>query len=554
VSENLQQTAAHSPNDKLEAQTDRAPSRSSRETRDQMRNNRLDAVKAEVADAAALRSKMIDAMRRKLENEARFQANQASDDPDASEAKESVEPAQHPPRAAKPLPAIYAVARPPQPPPKAYDIAGISAPSYPELRDRTETDPIFAPESTPAGVSRNEPRSQPRPLTGDNPEIWDEAFQSAHRVEKALARLTQALADEENHAYKAPKPGKPKVHRARRPRPLRVAVLFTTSFIISTSALIFAYDWHAGTSVEHRLAALVNQLLPGKTGAFASKEIPLPAVRSAEKPLAVRAIVRSPKTFATVKLEAFDAEGKADANIPLSIHAIATAPDQSVDIRLAGLPRGAELSAGRRQKDGSWLLLPGEQSGLTLQVPPEASGNLMVTVEALEQKSGELAAPPQEIRVKIAPAKMVVEPTATEITPVLNIPEAPAPLPPSKKDVEVPSSDTHIAAIEEAAEAPAIALGIDDPARPLMARGDALMELGDVASARSFYDRAFELGNIRAARSIARTYDPVVLASMKVQGLRADPGKALEWYRKAEEAGAPEASQDIAALETYLGH
>jgi tetratricopeptide (TPR) repeat protein len=552
VSENHQPTAAPSPNHDPEAH-DGTPSRPSRETdRNQMRNHRLDAVQAEVADAAALRSKMIDAMRRKLESEARLQAQHGSDKPDASEAKESPEPPQHSARAAKPLPAIYAVNRSPPPSPKAYDNAGISRAGYPDLRARTEGDSIFAPESPLPRAAKSDPRSQPRPLTGEYPEIWDEAFQSAQRVEKALARLTQALAEEESHA-KAPRPAKTKVRRARRPRPLRVAILFTASFMISTSALVLAYDWRAGTSVEKQIAALVHQLLPGKTRTLVSNEVPLAAVRSAEKPLAARPAVRNPKTLATVKLEAFDAEGKADADIPLSIQALGATPDKSVDIRLAGLPRGAELSAGHRQKDGSWLLRPGEQSGLTLQVPPEASGNLLVMVEALEHKSGDLAAPPQEIRVKIVPAKMVVEPAATEITPVLNIPEAPAPLPSPGNDVEPPPSDTNIAAIEEAAEAPAMAIGIDDPARPLMARGDALMELGDVASARSFYDRAFELGNARAARSIARTYDPVVLASLKVQGLRADPVKAFEWYRKAEQAGAAEASQDIAALETYLG-
>ena len=98
-----------------------------------------------------------------------------------------------------------------------------------------------------------------------------------------------------------------------------------------------------------------------------------------------------------------------------------------------------------------------------------------------------------------------------------------------------------------------MAMGIDDPSRPLMARGDALMELGDVAAARRFYDRAYDLGNIRAARSIARTYDPVVLGSMNVQGMRGDAAKALDWYRKAENAGEPDATQAIAALETYLG-
>ena len=40
--------------------------------------------------------------------------------------------------------------------------------------------------------------------------------------------------------------------------------------------------------------------------------------------------------------------------------------------------------------------------------------------------------------------------------------------------------------------------------------------------------RAFDLGNVRAAWSIARTFDPLVLAALRVQGLRADPAKALD--------------------------
>jgi predicted negative regulator of RcsB-dependent stress response len=354
---------------------------------------------------------------------------------------------------------------------------------------------------------------------------------------------------------------------------LRVATLFAASFMIGISATIFAYDWYSQSSVEDRLAALVGQFLPAKAAAVAaSNQVAVPTVKSAEKPLAATGAIRRAKALATVKLETFDAQGSADADIPLSIRALGGSEEQLLDIRLAGLPREAALSSGRRQADGSWLVGTDGQPGLTLRVPPEASGNLKLTVEAWEEKTGELAAPPQEITVKIAPA-MVVEPAASPIAPVSNTRDAPQPLasptplaapepspapeplaaPKQARAAVPPSPVLELAAIEEAAEAPAMALGIDDPSRPLMARGDALMELGDVASARSFYDRAFDLGNSRAARSVARTYDPLVLATMNVQGLRSDPARALEWYRKAEKAGEPDAAQSIAALETLLG-
>lgn len=563
MSENHQNPAAQSANNETEAQAEKTPFRSQGETdRDRGRNQRIEAVKAEVADAAALRTKMIQAMRRRLENEARNQAGRRSCEHEPSEPGETFRllsigvPAQHLAGEAEPPPAVYPIARPAQTPSKPYEGAAGAPPPYQALHDSNEIDSIFAPESPPASLLRPElGATQPRSLTGGNPEIWDEAFESAQRVENALARLREALARDENLGRRAPRAGKAKSSRSRRPRPWRVVTLFATSFMIGISATILIYDWHWQTSVEKRLTQLIGELWPAKTTAVATNEVPLPAVKPAEKPLAAAANA-VPKSLATVKLEAFDAAGKADTDIPLSIHAIGASPDQSVDIRLAGLPGSAELSAGRRQADGSWLLKPSEQSGLTLQVPSEASGNLKLTVEAWEHNTGELAAPPQEIRVGIAPASIVVEPAASAMAPVASIREAPpVPSVPPKLPVaaEPPAENLKMAAIEEAAEAPAMALGIDDPSRPLMARGDALMELGDVVSARSFYDRAFDLGNLRAARSIARTYDPMVLASMKVQGLRADPAKAIEWYRRAERAGEPEATQAIAALETLLG-
>jgi hypothetical protein len=66
VSEHNQKTAPP-----VEVETVRAPAPS------QTRTSRIDAVKAEVEDAAALRSKMIQAMRRKLERETRSETEPA---------------------------------------------------------------------------------------------------------------------------------------------------------------------------------------------------------------------------------------------------------------------------------------------------------------------------------------------------------------------------------------------------------------------------------------------------------------------------------------------
>jgi TPR repeat protein len=86
----------------------------------------------------------------------------------------------------------------------------------------------------------------------------------------------------------------------------------------------------------------------------------------------------------------------------------------------------------------------------------------------------------------------------------------------------------------------------------MIARGNALLEAGDIVSARRFFERAYRLGNERAARPLARTYDPLVLNSLGVKGLKADPAKALTWYAKARSAGQEEVAADIEALQAFL--
>jgi hypothetical protein len=478
--------------------------------RNQSPYKRLEVIQAEVADAAALRSKMIEAMRKRLEGK-------------ASEER-----------------AVSGYVLPKGAPQSSEPL---------QAADETEPDSIFAPEPVPARHSALGHQQPPQPDTGL--QVWDDAFRSAERVEKALARLHEALARDERISSRG-RHGKNGKQAVQRLRPMRVAILFTASFAIGMSAIVLLHDWYSRTPIEQRLSSLLQEVWPAEMSAVASNEAPLRAVKSQEKPLAAPVAQHNPKTLAVVRLEVSDVDGVADAEIPLTVRALGAS---STNLRVIGLPREAKLSSGRRQADGSWLLKPKEQKLIKLKTPPGLSGMLRLTVEAVEPKSGDLAAPPQEIRVTIAPAPAAARETVVSgIIPAINITPAPKQesVPVQQATVEPPSNEQQLAAIEEVVEAPAMAVGIDDPSRALIARGDALMELGDVVSARSFYDRAFEMGNTRAARSIARTYDPVVLASMKVKGLRADAAKAMEWYRTAEQAGEPEAAPAIAALENFL--
>jgi hypothetical protein len=75
----------------------------------------------------------------------------------------------------------------------------------------------------------------------------------------------------------------------------------------------------------------------------------------------------------------------------------------------------------------------------------------------------------------------------------------------------------------------------------LVARGDALLGTGDVASARDYYRRAADAGDGQAAIRLGETFDPGFLEQAHLRSARGDLGTALSWYRHARDLGAPEA-------------
>ncbi|MBE0532069.1 MAG: tandem-95 repeat protein, partial [Rhodospirillales bacterium] len=82
-----------------------------------------------------------------------------------------------------------------------------------------------------------------------------------------------------------------------------------------------------------------------------------------------------------VSLEA--AAGDEDEAIQLSISAsVPNAMEGIASITIAGLPDGAELSAGTDNGDGTWTLTPGQLEGLTLTPPADFNGSLALSVTA----------------------------------------------------------------------------------------------------------------------------------------------------------------------------
>lgn len=80
----------------------------------------------------------------------------------------------------------------------------------------------------------------------------------------------------------------------------------------------------------------------------------------------------------------------------------------------------------------------------------------------------------------------------------------------------------------------------------LLKRGQELVTQGDIAGGRLLLQRAADAGDAQAALALAATFDPRVLAEMKVIGVAGDEARAREWYKKAAALGSVEATRRLA--------
>jgi TPR repeat protein len=82
----------------------------------------------------------------------------------------------------------------------------------------------------------------------------------------------------------------------------------------------------------------------------------------------------------------------------------------------------------------------------------------------------------------------------------------------------------------------------------LLKKGALLLKNGDVSAARLNFENLALRGSSRGAFALAQSYDPSVLHSMDIAGLRPDLMKAKEWYAKAAALGDQEAARRLSVL------
>jgi TPR repeat protein len=79
--------------------------------------------------------------------------------------------------------------------------------------------------------------------------------------------------------------------------------------------------------------------------------------------------------------------------------------------------------------------------------------------------------------------------------------------------------------------------------------GVELMTYGEITAARVMFQRAAEAGDEAGAFALAETYDPLVLGGLRLrEGIMPDIAQARTWYERARDLGCLEARDRLSRL------
>jgi hypothetical protein len=284
---------------------------------------------------------------------------------------------------------------------------------------------------------------------------------------------------------------------------------------------------------------LSSQYSTMKESAFAmlNGTTPTAAVQPApveQKLHTVAATIVPKKPIATATLEVSDVTGETNSLIPLLLAAEPAAPSQDLVMKISGLPDSAYLTSGTRDQDKVWALTVDDLKDVKLMVPEAREREIDLAVAAFEKDTGELAAPMKTMTVALS--NVIVQPVAAAP------PAASGPI-----LTDAPKTG-HPGAIPEPINVNVAVTAAQQIAAQNVTKGDSLMKSGDLAGARKAYEQAWNGGSPDGALGLAKTYDPVALSALKVEGASANSEQALAWYQRAATAGKTEALSAIVRL------
>ena len=213
------------------------------------------------------------------------------------------------------------------------------------------------------------------------------------------------------------------------------------------------------------------------------------------------------------------AQPAARTRLPIEVNS-PDAPAKNSFLRIRGLPIAAALSDGHAIAPGAWAVPLNVLANLNVILPVGIQGSSDISINLVSVDGAILA----EARTVLA----------VEVTPVAARPQPPSRLGRSAR------GDTVLA--------PPLPPEERERALGLHAKGQELLERGQVYAARKLFERAAEIGLAQSAVALAATYDPDELNKLRVVGLQPDAAAARKWYEKARELGAAEASDRLRRL------
>jgi len=239
-------------------------------------------------------------------------------------------------------------------------------------------------------------------------------------------------------------------------------------------------------------------------------------------------------------------------------------PEDSVPLFLSGADDELRSSKfGRPRKRGSRLLKTAAFAVAALIATFVAVKNPFTvfanaTASLIGAASDSRSAPPP-----VTPPQQVAAVAAASAPVAIAATPAQASLPaqlPSRDEIALALKTAHQSQAPAEVQQPAAAAtptAIAPPARrmdsgelaALMTRAKAFLASGDIPPARLLLERAAEAQEASAALMLAQTYDPTVLGTQDIRNITPDPALARSWYQRAAQLGSADAQRRLSQLQ-----
>ena len=186
-------------------------------------------------------------------------------------------------------------------------------------------------------------------------------------------------------------------------------------------------------------------------------------------------------------------------------------------------------------------------------VQPAASARVVSQPATQPPSRDDIAVALRSAHQTVTPAESVATVAAVAPVVVAAAPPAAAAVPPVAAPppavVPPPAAAPQLAAAPPVVAAPPSRRLAADELAMLMTRAKSLLAAGDIPSARLLLERAAEAQEASAALMLAQTYDPSVMGTQDLRNINTDPALARTWYQRAAQLGSADAQRRLSQLQ-----